>query len=244
MVINFGKCRVEYLRWPGSSYPTTGTWGKILEPIEGSVVLTTHEGTDLEAKIEGGQVIDKLAGKSTYQLTVGVYVKKGVAQPFTDRDGVVEGMWAIRVIPVEDETCPGILIKKSTLKASQDYNANEGWRYTYTVMALVPSDNENTVQPYTASSAVASSFNLKVGSTSVASNTTTTAPTLSAGSTELTVNGTNLNTSILATLKVGNNTIVLTKKSTSTATQAVFEGSTSAGALTEVKLDSEVLKSF
>ncbi|MBQ6956194.1 MAG: hypothetical protein IJP80_06240, partial [Bacteroidales bacterium] len=107
-----------------------------------------------------------------------------------------------------------------------------------------PSDNENTVQPYTASSAVASSFNLKVGNTSVASNTTTTAPTLSAGSTELTVNGTNLNTSILATLKVGNNTIVLTKKSTSTATQAVFEGSTSAGALTEVKLDSEVLKSF
>ena len=244
MDVNFGKCRVEYLRWSGNAFPTTGTWGQILEPVEGSVVLTTNEGTDLEAKIEGGQVIDKLAGKSTYQLTVGVYVKKGEALPFTDHDGVVEGTWAIRVIPVEDETCPGILIKKSTLKASQDYNTTDGWRYTYTVMALVPGENENTVQPYTASAAVASSFNLKVGNTSVASNSTTTAPTLSAGSAELSVTGTNLNTSVQATLKVGNNTIVLTKKSTSTATQAVFEGSTSAGSLTEIKLDGEVLKAF
>lgn len=243
MEINFGKCRVEYLRWPGTSYPTTGVWGKILEPIEGSVVLTTNEGTDLEAKIEGGQVIDKLAGKSTYQLTVGVYVKKGEALPFTDRDGVVEGTWAIRVIPVEDETCPGILIKKSTIKAAQDYNATEGWRYTYTVMALVPADNENTVQPYTASAAVANAFTLRVGSTSV-TNTTSSQPTLTAGNVELTVTGTNLNSAIAASLKVGSNLIGLTKKDTSTATQAVFEGVTSAGALTEVKMDAEVLKSF
>ena len=69
MDVNFGKCRVEYLRWSGNAFPTTGTWGQILEPVEGSVVLTTNEGTDLEAKIEGGQVIDKLAGKNTYQLT-------------------------------------------------------------------------------------------------------------------------------------------------------------------------------
>jgi hypothetical protein len=244
MEINFGKCRVEFLRWPGSSYPTVGTWGRITEPIEGSVVLTTNEGTDLEAKIEGGQVIDKLAGKNTYQLTVGVYVKKGQALPFTDRDGVVEGTYAVRVIPVEDETCPGILIKKSTIKAAQDYSVNDGWRYTYTVMALVPGEDENTVQPYTASAAVASGFSLKVGSSVVATQERDTPATLTAGNAELTVTGTNLNSTIAATIKVGNNIIGLTKKSSSTATQAVFEGVTSAGSLTEVKLDSVVLKSF
>ena len=47
MDVNFGKCRVEYLRWSGNAFPTTGTWGQILEPVEGSVVLTTNEGTDL-----------------------------------------------------------------------------------------------------------------------------------------------------------------------------------------------------
>ena len=72
------------------------------------------------------QVIDKLAGESTYQLTVGVYVKKCEALPFSDNDGVVRGTYAIRVIPVEDETCPGILIKKGSIKAAQDYNPVRG----------------------------------------------------------------------------------------------------------------------
>ncbi len=244
MDVNFGKCRVEYLRWSGNAFPTTGTWGQILEPVEGSVVLTTNEGTDLEAKIEGGQVIDKLAGKNTYQLTVGVFVKKGVPLPFADNDGVVQGFFAVRVIPVEDETCPGILIKKGTVKALQEYNTTDGWRYTYTVMGLVPAEGENTVQPYTASSAVASGFSLKVGSSVVATQERDTPATLTAGTAELTVTGTNLNSTISATIKVGNNIIGLTKKSSSTATQAVFEGVTSAGSLTEVRMDGVVLKSF
>ena len=145
---------------------------------------------------------------------------------------------------MEDETCPGILIKKSTIKAAQDYSVNDGWRYTYTVMALVPGEDENTVQPYTASAAVASAFSLKVGSSVVATQERDTPATLTAGNAELTVTGTNLNSTIAATIKVGNNIIGLTKKSSSTATQAVFEGVTSAGSLTEVKLDSVVLKSF
>ena len=68
--------------------------------------------------------------------------------------------------------------------------------------------------------------------------------TLTPGDAELTLTGTDLNSTIAATIKVGNNISGLTKKSSSTATQAVFEGVTSAGSLTEVKLDSVVLKSF
>jgi hypothetical protein len=62
---------------------------------------------------------------------------------------------------------------------------------------------------------------------------------------ELTVTGTNLNLSTAAQLLVGNNTINLTKDTAnSTATSAKFTGTTSAGDLGAVVLDSVNLIQF
>lgn len=145
MILNFGKCRIDFTQSVGRAIPTGATWTQITEPREGTAKLTTNEGADLEAKIEGGEILDSLPGKGSYTFEWEVFVKKGAAAPFNDNDGVVSGEWALRVIPVEDTTCPSIQIDCCVIKASQDYTVNDAWRIKYTAKALKPASG-NTVK--------------------------------------------------------------------------------------------------
>ena len=242
MKLNWGKNRIDYTTSTGA--PAQGAdWTQITKVREGTTVLTPNEGTDLEARIEGGEVIDSLPGKTTYQLDFEVFVEKGETMPFSDADGVVSGNYALRVIPVEDETCPAIQIDYCSIKAMHTYNTTDGWRIQYRVKGLKPTSG-NTVKQYNATVAEPSTFTLKVDDTSVATHSTSSQPTLSAGDVELTVSGTNMDKSVSAQLLVGDNIINLTKASGATSSSAVFEGATSDGALVSVIVDGKAIKTF
>lgn len=232
MIINFGKPKI-YKCQSISGVPT-GSWVLIDTPREGTTTLNVTKGEELQAKEEGGEIIGRLAQADTYSFEFECFVKKGVALPFTDVDGIITGEWAIKLESAIDSAVPSIQIDRATVNASPQYAVNDSLRVKYTISALKPASG-STFKILTG--AVNSGLTLKQGSTTMATEATTSAVTLTAGDVELTVAGTSMDAAVAASLEVGGNIINLTKSNTSTTTSAVFEGVTSAGALTKVTMD-------
>ena len=243
MKLNWGKNRIDFKPSVNGAPQVGGDWSRIEEIRENTTQLTTTEGTDLEAKIEGGEVIDSLPGANSYKLEFEVFVEKGGVLPFADNNGVVQGNWSLRVIPVEDEACPAIAIDNCTIKAVHDYNTTDAWRVKYIATVLKPASG-NSVKPYSALQPVSSSFTLKVDDVTVATEATSEQPELTGGDVELTITGTDLNAAHTAHLVVGDNIINLTKSNASTSTSAIFEGVTSSGDLEAVVMEGQTLLSF
>lgn len=147
-VLSWGKCSIYYAESEDGAVSDTATWTEIDTPKEDSTELSSSAGDVVEAKEEGGAVVDARVSRTTYELAFELFVKKGVAQPWTAEDGVIDGEWAFRVVP-EDEECAGILIERSILRTEETYNTADGIIVKYTAKVLKPASG-NSVKPYTA----------------------------------------------------------------------------------------------
>ena len=147
-VLSWGKCTLQTAT---STNGAPGTnWTDIDTPKEDTTKLTATAGTEKTATEEGGDVVDVLYGKNTYQLEFDIFVKKGGTRPFTDNDGIISGEQAFRVTPA-DETCEGIQIDRSVVRVEESYSTADGILLHYVAKCLKPATG-NTVKPYTKSS--------------------------------------------------------------------------------------------
>lgn len=243
MKLGWGKCNI-YRKDSVGGAPSGGEWSKLPTPRENTTQVSTSQGTDLEAKTEGGEIIDRLPGKNTYTLEWEEFVEKGQAPSFSDNDGVVPGNHSLKVVPDEDEACPGIQIDNSTVKAEIVYSTSDALRIKYSATALKPATG-NSVKLLNVGGAAVTAFSLKVGNTEKATQSTAAAVTLAAGAVELAATGTHLDRATAAQLVVGGNIINLAKDTVnSTASSAKFTGNTSAGALTAVSVDGNTILSL
>ncbi|MBQ9639114.1 MAG: hypothetical protein IJV22_06130 [Bacteroidales bacterium] len=121
----------------------SGDWKVIDTPVQDSVNLDTQEGTDLEAREEGGEIVDKISQAATYTLTFELFKKDGVPFPFTDNGGVVSGEYAIRVESgIDGHKAPHLQIDRATVKTSTLYSVNDTLRKQFTFSALKPASGD------------------------------------------------------------------------------------------------------
>lgn len=144
-VLSWGKCLIQH------SVSTDGapsaTWEDWDTPKEDTTTLTPTAGNETTATEEGGDVIDVRYGKTTYELTFTLFVKKGKKRPVDDNDGIITGEHAFRVIP-EDTGCEGIQIDRSALRVEENYSTADGKTLVYKAKVLKPATGKS-VKPYT-----------------------------------------------------------------------------------------------
>lgn len=161
MKILFGKPKLEYC--PSVDGVPDGNWVEIDTPREDSTSLETNEGTDLEAREEGGEVVDRIGSASSYALSFELFKKKGEAFPMSDKEsrGVVSGEYAIRVSSDIDSEAPGYQIDRAAVKTARLYSPGDTYRKQFTFSALKPAsgdtvkDIENTAVTTSGTSATA-----------------------------------------------------------------------------------------
>lgn len=147
-VIDWGKATIEFGTSTNGTPPAASSgWTEIDTPVEGTIQLTTTLGDKVEAKEEGGEVIDVRYGKGGATLEFVLFSKKGKAQPFTATDGRIVGEYAFRITP-EDATLTGVQIDKASVTVEQTFNTADGTRYKYTATALKPATGA-LLKPYT-----------------------------------------------------------------------------------------------
>lgn len=146
-VLSWGKCTLQTATSTNGA-PST-TWTDIDTPKEDTTKLTATAGTEKTATEEGGDIVDVLYGKNTYQLEFDLFVKKGGTRPFTGNDGIVSGEHAFRVVPADD-ACEGIQIDRSVVRVEESYSTADGILLHYVAKCLKPAEG-NTVKPYTKS---------------------------------------------------------------------------------------------
>ena len=136
-VLTWGIGSFEHKDSVGGEPKAEGAWDKIDIPTQDSLKVETKEGETIEAKDEAGNVVDSRTTPSSYEITFDLFVKKGVALPFTDKDGIIEGEHAFRYIP-EDPTCEGWQADRTTVSSSILFSTKEGAKYRYKVKVLKP----------------------------------------------------------------------------------------------------------
>lgn len=143
--LSWGKCTISIAE------STDGTpddsWVTIDTPKEETTKLTETAGDKVEAKEEGGDVVDARYKKGTAELEFDLFGKKGVDQPFESTDGVIDGEYGIRVAP-EDTSCKGIQIDRATITVTRSYSTADGILYHYVATALKPASGK-MVKEYT-----------------------------------------------------------------------------------------------
>lgn len=136
-VLTWGIGSLEHKDSVGGEPKAEGAWDKIDIPTQDSLKVETKEGETIEAKDEAGNVVDSRTTPSSYEIIFDLFVKKGVALPFTDKDGIIEGEHAFRYIP-EDPTCEGWQADRTTVSSSILFSTKEGAKYRYKVKVLKP----------------------------------------------------------------------------------------------------------
>lgn len=134
--IGWGRPKLEIGLLPASgSMADIQTWISLPTPVEGTCTLNTTKGDKKEAKVEGGGYEDIKYNKNTYALELELFAKKGRTKPISDVDGVVEGLYAVRLQP-EDATVQGIIIPKCAVSVEDTWSAEDGgkWKYTFDVL--------------------------------------------------------------------------------------------------------------
>lgn len=161
-ILSWGKGKLSTTLSIGGEVPLSAPWKLIDTPKEDTLKLSDTQGQVTEATEEGGDVVDSRVGKSKYTLEFDLFVKKGVARPFEDNDGIIAGEHAFRYIP-EDESTEGFLIERATVSCSVSYNTKEGKMLHYKVTALKPKVGK-IVKEYTANSLVVDNDKVYFGS--------------------------------------------------------------------------------
>lgn len=126
-------------------------WIDIDTPVEDSVQLEPTEGELKEARGEGGVIVSVKKKKNTYKFSFELFKKKGVAFPVADVDGVIDGFYAMRLVP-EDPTTEGIQFSKSVMSVTETFNTADGQRKKYVMNVINETDGTSTIKPYTKAS--------------------------------------------------------------------------------------------
>lgn len=136
-VLSWGKPKIEIgLLGADGDMSKITDWIRVDTPVDGSTQLNTSEGEKQEAVEEGGAIVATKYKKSTYSLQFQLFKKAGVALPVEDKDGIVAGLYALRLQP-EDPEVEGLVMPKVKLRANTTYSSADGIRVTYTADALV-----------------------------------------------------------------------------------------------------------
>jgi hypothetical protein len=144
-VLSWGKPKIEHAT--STKGAPADVWTEIDTPKLDSTKLTPTAGDTVEAKEEGGEIVDSRTGKTTYQFEWYNFVKKGGKAPFEDVDGVIAGEHALRLTP-EDEECEGIQIDRCTISVQEEYSTADGKTLHYIAKCLKPAAGK-AVKPYT-----------------------------------------------------------------------------------------------
>ncbi len=144
-VLSWGKCLIQHA--VSTDGKPADTWEDWDTPKSDTTTLTPTAGDETTATEEGGDVIDVRYGKTTYELTFTLFVKKGKKRPLDDNDGIITGEHAFRVIP-EDTECEGIQIDRCALRVEENYSTADGKTLVYTAKVLKPAAGKS-VKPYT-----------------------------------------------------------------------------------------------
>ena len=137
MILSWGKPKIE--KASSVNGAPSGAYSALDTPKEDTTQLNTTAGDNVEAKEEGGDLVDVIYKKNTYTLEFDIFVKKGKPLPFNDVDGVVDGEFAIKVTP-EDNTCVGILIERCTVRVETRYTSADGILQHVTCTPLKPAN--------------------------------------------------------------------------------------------------------
>lgn len=146
-ILSWGKCKIETTPSVSGEPGSPVEWVEIDTPKEDTTKITPTAGAEKTATEEGGDLVDYRRGKNTYVLEFDLFVKKGVARPFTDDDGVISGEHAFRITP-EDDTCEGAQIDRSVVSVEESYSTADGKLLHYVAKCLKPATGK-TVKPYT-----------------------------------------------------------------------------------------------
>lgn len=145
-ILSWGKGLLETTTSQDGAPDKSATWKPIDTPKSDTLKLTPTAGTEITANEEGGEVVDSRVSKTTYTLEFDLFVKKGVARPWEDTDGIISGEHAFRYTP-EDDTNEGFLIERANVRCEENYSVADGKILHYVVKALKPKTGK-TVKPY------------------------------------------------------------------------------------------------
>lgn len=148
-ILKWGKPHIQIGK-VGSDGSAPATWIDVDNPVQDSTQLTTTDGNTNEALGEGGEVVDFKQEKNKYEFAFELFGKQGVNEPVQDVDGIIDGFYAMRLLP-EDESLDGIQFAKSVMTCGDTYNAKDGVRKPYK-MRVINATSGKTILPYSAPS--------------------------------------------------------------------------------------------
>lgn len=122
------------------------TWLEMPAIVSGTAKLDTQEGDKVEAKEEGGGIVDSRRDKSKFTFELEVYAKKGDTKPIEDNDGVILTNYAVRLTPEDDET-EGFIMDKASVSCVETWSSADGKKWKYTFDGLSPKTGK-ILKPY------------------------------------------------------------------------------------------------
>ena len=131
MLLSWGKPSI-FVR----SKDTIGAiWRKLATPKEDTTQFEEAEGDELEAKEEGGDVVDSMVKNGGATLTMDEFTKKGGKLPFAAKGGKINDHYEVYVQP-EDPDGVGVYIPHVSGKQITKMNAADGMLQTITLKAI------------------------------------------------------------------------------------------------------------
>lgn len=168
-VLSWGKCKIEYKPSVNGAPDSSENWVELDTPKEDTTKLSATAGNEVEATEEGGAIVDFRRAKYKFDFETQLFVKKGVARPFADTDGVVLGEYAIRVTP-EDTSCEGFQIDRCMLSIEDSYSSADGKIMTLRSKILKPAYG-NQVKPFNGEVALTVTCTASDGTVKIANGT-------------------------------------------------------------------------
>lgn len=110
-------------------------WRKLETPVEETTNFEEAEGDELEAKEEGGDVVDSMRKSGSATLNFEEFVKKGHKLPFAKTNGKVERHYAVYVQP-EDPDAVGLFIPEISVSVRTTMTAADGIRQVIAAKAV------------------------------------------------------------------------------------------------------------
>lgn len=131
MILSWGKPKI-FVR----SLDTIGAiWRLLVTPKEDTTNFEESEGDELEAKEEGGDVVDSMVKNGGATLTFDEFIKKGGKQQFAGKGSKIKDQYEVYVQP-EDPEALGVYIPRVSGKQVTKMTAADGITQTITLKAI------------------------------------------------------------------------------------------------------------
>ncbi|MGX8695365.1 MAG: hypothetical protein ACSW8D_03180 [Prevotella sp.] len=141
MNISWGKIAIDVRQYKSTAYGSSDTFTRLSIPVEGSTNINVTAGDTKKAKQEGGEDVDSKTGANSYELVWKLFVKKTDATAYPAIldaiNGVVNGEFDIRVVPVDDSECYGAEMPRATVNCIENFTSEEGITLEYHATGLL-----------------------------------------------------------------------------------------------------------